>query len=97
VQPLPDAPALPLPQPAPARHAGAAAHLPRQHAPRDATAEHEQDPGHHGPVIHPGPPSLPVRAPLREERLDDRPEFIRHEALHAPKLLTPSPGCEIAS
>ena len=33
--------------------------------------------------------ALPVRAPLRQEGLDHRPEFVRHAGLHAQTLLTP--------
>jgi len=51
VERLPDARLLPVAQPPPAGHAGAAAHLLRQHLPRDAALEHEEDAGQRGPGV----------------------------------------------
>ena len=43
VELLPDLRLVPIPQPAPAGHARAAAHLPGQHLPGDAAPENEED------------------------------------------------------
>src|SRR5437773_1016988 len=48
---LPDAAALPLPQPPPTRNAGATAHLLGEHLPGDAAPQHEDDPGQASAVI----------------------------------------------
>jgi hypothetical protein len=79
---LPDAAALPVPQPSPAGDARAAAHLLREHLPGDAAAQDEDNPGQAGPVLDWGPAPLagPGLVP-REERRDSLPEFIRHQRL----------------
>src|SRR5438128_4193088 len=73
-------PALPVPQPPPARHARAAAHLLREHLPGDATLEDEDDAGQAGPVIDGWPAALTgPGAVARQQRLDDLPQLIRHK------------------
>src|SRR5512135_2509383 len=55
---LPDAAPLPVPQPAPAGHAGPAAHLLRQHLPGEAALQDEDDAGQAGAVVHRRPAAL---------------------------------------
>jgi hypothetical protein len=77
---LPDAPALPGSQAAPAGHARAAAHLLRQHLPGDAALQDEDDAGQTGAVVHRRPAALAGPGPMaREEWWDDLPELIRHK------------------
>src|SRR5205085_413530 len=77
---LPDAPALPVPQPAPARHTGATAHFLRQHLPRDAAVQDEDNPGQAGPVIHGWSAALAgLGAMARQEGLDDLPQFVGYK------------------
>src|SRR5438876_7238096 len=77
---LPDAPALPVPQPAPARHTGATAHFLREHLPGDAAPQDEDDAGQAGAVVQgrsaafAGPGAM-----ARQERLDDLPQFIGYK------------------
>ena len=72
-------------QPAPAGHAAAAAHLARQVLPGDAGLQHEQDAGQAGAVRDPRAPALGLGRLRREPRLNDAPELIRHQRLHAPE------------
>ncbi len=65
VEPLPDAGLVPVPQPAPAGHARAAAHLFGQHLPGDAAPQNEQDARKSLPVRHPKEPPGPARGAAR--------------------------------
>src|SRR4051794_29700377 len=79
---LPDAPALPVPQPPPAGDAGAAAHLLGEHLPRDAAPQDEDNPRQAGSVIDRGPtPSAGAGLMPREEWCDRFPEFIGDQRL----------------
>src|SRR5439155_17995336 len=77
---LPDAPALPVPQPPPTGDAGATAHLLGEHLPRDATPQDEDNPGQAGTVIdrRPAPLARPRLMP-REQRGDGLPKFVRYQ------------------
>ena len=79
VQALPDAGLVPLPQAAPAGHTRAAAHLLREHLPRDARLEHEQDAGKRGPVVDARSTAPGLGRFLGQERFYDRPQFVVHE------------------
>src|SRR5262249_6867068 len=71
---LPDAAPLPVPEPAPAGHAGPAAHLLREHLPGDAAPQDEDDAGQAGPVVHRRPAPLAGASPVRRpERVGDPP------------------------
>ena len=72
----PNARRLPIPQSPPTTHAGAAAHLGRQHFPRQPRAQHEQDARECGPVLNWTTPALRTRPRRREERRDLIPEII---------------------
>ena len=83
---VPHARLVPVAQPAPAGHAAAAAHLLRQHLPRDAALQDEDDPGQAGPVRHPGVAALGLGSLGREERLDHRPELVTDQRLRLLRL-----------
>jgi hypothetical protein len=87
----PNARRLPILQPPPATHAGAAAHLGRPHFPRQPRAQHEQVARACGPVLNWTPPTLRTRPRRREEPSDLIPEFIGEKRCgHAkPTLKTP--------
>jgi hypothetical protein len=71
---LPYAAPLPVPQAAPAGHAGAAAHLLREHLPGEATPQHEDDAVQAGPVVHRRSAALAGPGTMaRQQRLDDLP------------------------
>ena len=76
MQTAPNARRLPIPQSPPTTHAGAAAHLGRQHFPRQPRAQHEQDARECGPVLNWTTPALRTRPRRREERRDLIPEII---------------------
>src|SRR4051794_25461595 len=81
----PDAGLLPVAQSAPAGHAGAAAHLLREHLPGDAALQHEQDAGQGGAVLDRRPAALRAWRPRREERSEQGPEGVRNQGCcHAP-------------
>jgi len=87
----PDPGGLPPPQPAPAGHAGATAHLLRQHLPRDARAQNEEDAGQRGAIRHARTTAFRLRGLTRQQRLHHRPERVGHKGLaHAP-LNAPDP------
>jgi len=77
---LPDAAALPAPQPAPAGHPGAAAHLLRQHLPGDAALQDKDDAGQAGAVVNRRAATFAGPGPVaRQERLNDLPKFIGYK------------------
>ena len=76
MQTAPNARHLPIPQSPPTTHAGAAAHLGRQHFPRQPRAQHEQDARECGPVLNWTTPALRTRPRRREKRRDLIPEII---------------------
>lgn len=66
VQLVPDTCRLPIPQPPPARHSGAARHLLRQHLPWYASSQHEQNTGQRSPVVDTGTATESVRTRVQE-------------------------------
>jgi hypothetical protein len=71
---------MPVPQPPPAGHARAEAGLLRQELPSDAGAEHEQDARQDLPVIQaPAARMTGTARHDRQQRLDPRPQLIRHD------------------
>ena len=90
VQPLPNTRLLPLPQPTPAGDPRTTTHLLRQVLPRNPRPEHEQDPGQHFPVVDPLAPrkAVPPRH-LRDQRLDQLPQLVRHQRPRHPRLSLP--------
>lgn len=80
MQALPDTGLVPVPQPAPARHAGPEAKLLREMLPLDSGVQHVQDPAEHVPVrqrLAAGMPEAPLA--LRQQRLQAVPQLIRHD------------------
>src|SRR4051812_1219811 len=77
---LPDPPALPVPQAAPAGDPGAAAHLQGEVFPGDAGLEDEDDAGQTRAVID-GGTAAPAGLGLvsRQEWLDRLPELVRNQ------------------
>jgi hypothetical protein len=62
----------------------------REHLPRDAHLEHEQDARERGSVVESRPAALGLGRFLREERFDDRPKFVGNEWFrHGLMLLDP--------
>ena len=93
MQAAPYARRLPIPQPPPATHAGAAAHLGRQHLPRQTRAQHEQDARQCGPILDRTTPALGTGPRRREERSDLIPEIIGEKRSgHAKPTLDIRPG-----
>ncbi len=82
VEPRPDAGLVPVAEPAPARHPGAAVHLVGEHLPRDAGAEYEEDAGERGPVRNAWTPTARLGRLGRNERFDDVPEVVGQQRLH---------------
>lgn len=76
---VPHASLLPIAQPAPARHAAAAAHLLGQHLPRDARLQNEEDAGQGSTVGQARSAALRFRRLRRQQRLYHRPERIREK------------------
>lgn len=92
MEPFPDPGRLPVAQPSPARHPGAAAHLLRQHLPRDAALEHKQDAGQRRPVRDRWPAAFRLWPLRRQQRFDQGPQFIGYERLgHAAQNSPPVP------
>src|SRR4029450_4550217 len=78
-------PLLPGAQPPPAGHAGAAAHLLRQHLPRDAALEHEEDAGQRGPGVDRGATAPRAWRRGRKQGAEKGPEGVGNEGCcHAP-------------
>ena len=76
---------LPVPEPPPAGHAGAAAHLLRQHLPRDAALEDEEDAGQRCAVLDRRAAALRARRTGREQGAEEGPEGVGNErCCHAP-------------
>ena len=93
VEGRPDAGLVPVAEPAPARHARAAAHLRRQHLPRDAGAEDEEDPREGRAVGDAGASAARFGGLRWEEWLDDGPEVVGEEGLgHPIQLSAPTGG-----
>jgi hypothetical protein len=77
---LPDAPALPVPEAAPAGDPGATAHLQGEVFPGDAGLEDENDAGQARAVIDGGTAALAgLGLVSRQERLDRLPKFVRNQ------------------
>jgi hypothetical protein len=90
VQPGPDPGRLPVAEPAPAGHAAAAAHLPRQHRPGDAGADHEDDALERLAVVEGWTAALRAWRSFGEQRRDQRPERVGDERFGHPRRLTAS-------
>ena len=75
---------MPVPQPAPARHARAAEALARQHRPWDTRAQHEHDALQGRAVVAARTPALRLRGLGRQQRLHGRPQPIAHKRSHGP-------------
>jgi hypothetical protein len=87
----PDPGRLPVAEPAPAGHAGAAAHLLGQALSADAGAQHEDDAFEHPAVVERRPAALRTRRPLGEQGRDQRPQFVGDQRFsHPPKLAPPA-------
>ena len=85
MQPRPHAGFLPVAQTPPATHAAPAAHLGRQHLPRQAGAQHEQNAGQRRPIVDRRPSALRAGPRRRQERGHLRPEIVgKQSASHAP-------------
>src|SRR3954447_17058287 len=92
VDPRPAAALLPVPEPSPAGHAGAAAHLLREHLPGDAALQHEQDAGQSGAVLDRRAAALRTWRARREERSEQGPEGVGNQGCsHAPTGGEPMP------
>jgi hypothetical protein len=90
VEPLEDPDRLPIAQPSPAGHAGAAAHGLGQARPGDAGAEHEDDALERLAVVERRPASLQAWRSLGKQRRDQRPERVGNERFgHPPRLAVP--------
>ena len=83
MEPGPDARCLPVTQPAPAGHAGAA-ELARQHLPRDAGPQNKDDAGQGQPIIAPRAAALGLGPLPWQERGNGRPQIIRYKRLLMP-------------
>lgn len=80
MQALPDAGLVPVPQSAPARHAGAEAELLRQMLPLHSGVQHVQDPAEHLPIRQRLAAGIPTASlALWQQRLQAAPELIRHD------------------
>ena len=86
VKGLPKARLLPVPQPPPAGHAGAAAHLLWKHLPRDAGLQDEEDAGECGAIIERRTAAFRTRWSWREQRSKEGPQTIRNQtSCHPPR------------
>lgn len=79
MKPVPHAGLVPGREPSPARHTGAEAEFLGQVLPLDAGVQDKQDPAQSLPVRNPWPPRHQLRALLGQQRLDERPQFVRHD------------------
>lgn len=73
MQALPYTGLLPIPQSTPAGHARAAAHFQRQHAPRDARTQYEDNAGQGGAVGYRWPAAASPRSGLGQQGFNDDP------------------------
>ena len=73
---VPDTGFLPIAKTTPARHATATSHFLREHLPRDARAQHKDDSRECRPVVNRWSATFGFPFFWRQERLDDRPQFI---------------------
>jgi hypothetical protein len=81
VEPFPHAGPLPAGQPPPARDTRTAAHLAREHPPRDPAAQHEQDARKDRPIrdrLSSGVPPIPS-ATFGKQWFDPTPEVVIDE------------------
>lgn len=82
LQSAPHARGLSVAKEPPARNAGAAPQLSRQHRLGDAGLRHEQDTGEHCPVIDERAAALEVRRMLRQQWAHDLPQLVIDQPLH---------------
>ena len=92
VQRCPDPSLLPVAQASPAAHARPTAHLGRQHLPRQAGLQHEQDAGQRRPIRQARSATLRLGRFERKQRRDHRPQVIGNKQLgqaacNAPELV----------
>jgi len=78
---------VPRGQTPPARHPRTEAQLLWQVLPLDTGVQHEQDPAQGLPIRYPRSPLHQLRTRLGQQRLDERPQFIRHDP--RPRLTLP--------
>src|SRR5207249_1972618 len=78
---------LPVAQPPPACHAGAAAHPFRQHPPGNATLEHEDNTCEASPVCQARSATLRLRQKHWQKRFDQTPQRIRNKHVSHVKIL----------
>src|SRR3954470_417905 len=69
----------------PAAHPAAAAHLPREHLPRDAALEHEEDAGQRGAILDRRTAAFRAWRTGRKQGAEEGPEGVGNEGrCHAP-------------
>lgn len=78
VQVVPDTCLLPFPQSSPARHSTSTTHLQREHFPRNATFQNEQNSSEGFTIINSRSSTLRTRHMFRDQRLHHRPQLIGH-------------------
>ncbi len=76
---IPHAGLVPRRKAPPAGHAGPEAQLLGQVLPLNAGVQNEQDPTHSLPVRHSWPPRNQLRTRTRQQRLNQRPQFVRDD------------------
>ncbi len=79
VEPLPHPGPVPPLEAPPAGHPRAAAHLVREHLPRNARLEHEQDARKSGAIVHARASTHGFRRLLGQEWFDYGPRFVGYE------------------
>lgn len=90
VELLPDAGVLPVAKASPAGNTAAAVHLWRQHLPRDAALEHEENACESGSIGNRRSSSFGTVRGRWQKRFHHRPKFIRNQWLwHAVSLAQP--------
>ena len=82
VESLPNACSLPIAEPAPAGHSTSVAQLLREHPPRDARAQDEENAGKRRASGDARSAPLQLRRFRRKERLDHTPTADREQAVH---------------
>jgi len=76
---LPNSGGLPAAQPAPTGHAASTVHFLRQHFPRNARPDYEQDSGQRGSIVNGRATALrPRRVMWQQQWFDARPQLVRN-------------------
>ena len=81
MKPSPHPSFMPLLKTPPACHAGPAAHLLREHLPRDARLKYEQNARECGSIAHARATALRLGSLFWQKRFYDRPQFVCYEWL----------------